>query len=71
MPHMSYCRFQNTLRDLRDCAENIEEPLSHDEHQARAAMIEVMADMLDLLGVTISYDEVREAKRGLSCGEAG
>jgi hypothetical protein len=25
MPNMSYCRFQNTLQDLRDYYENMEE----------------------------------------------
>jgi hypothetical protein len=37
---MSYCRFQNTLRDLRDCDEHLEdEDLSAAEEQARAELI--------------------------------
>lgn len=38
---MSYCRFENTLADLRDCAENIDEQLELDgtEDKARVQLI--------------------------------
>lgn len=40
MGNMSYCRFENTLNDLRDCAEHIEDTgLSEDEHHARKRML--------------------------------
>lgn len=41
MPNMSYCRFQNTLNDLRDCQEALDEnalnALSSDGDEERAA----------------------------------
>jgi hypothetical protein len=40
--NMSYCRFQNTLMDLRDCQENMDDDdLSEEERDARAELIDV------------------------------
>ena len=40
MGNMSYCRFQNTLNELRDCEEHIgDEDLSDDEEKARQKLI--------------------------------
>lgn len=42
--NMSYCRFQNTLRDLQDCANNINddiEDLSDEEKNAREDLIQL------------------------------
>lgn len=45
MSNMSYCRFENTLRDLRDCDETLEEidgdfsQLSETEARAAKQMI--------------------------------
>jgi len=36
---MSYCRFQNTYRDLVDCYTNMEDDLSSREKEARADLI--------------------------------
>lgn len=48
MSNMSYCRFENTLTDLRDCHENINEPVSSDEEsQARLRLIQVCQDIVD------------------------
>lgn len=41
MSNMSYCRFQNTLEDLRDCFEHIDDDLSPDECRARQSLIRV------------------------------
>ena len=42
MSNMSYCRFQNTLADLRDCYENMEgEKLSWEEEKAKAKLIKL------------------------------
>lgn len=40
MSNMSYCRFQNTSRDLNDCLDALEEerPLSEDEYRAAIRM---------------------------------
>ena len=46
MPNMSYCRFQNTVNDLRDCVDHIEDSdLSDDEKQARQILIELCKDI--------------------------
>lgn len=40
MANMSYCRFQNTNLDLRDCLENMDDnELSYDENVARWTLI--------------------------------
>lgn len=46
MSNMSYCRFNNTLQDLRDCYENMVEPIrksdSYDsEYVKRTKLIEL------------------------------
>jgi len=42
MSNMSYCRFHNTLLDLRDCEEHLwDEDLSEDEERARARLIRI------------------------------
>lgn len=47
--NMSYCRFQNTLQDLRDCYYNIEEveDMSVEEKRARRQLIELCAEIAD------------------------
>ena len=46
MPNMSYCRFQNTLNDLRDCSRNMgNDDLSKSEFNARKQMIELCWDI--------------------------
>jgi hypothetical protein len=37
---MSYCRFQNTFQDLRECRAHLGENLGEDEHEARARLVE-------------------------------
>lgn len=45
--NLSYCRFQNTLKDLQDCRNNIDETLSPEESRARRQLIETCWDILD------------------------
>jgi len=48
MSNMSYCRFQNTLQDLRDCLEHIsDKDVSEEEEKARARLINVCRDIID------------------------
>ena len=47
MVNMSYCRFQNTVRDLRDCSEHLEDDLSPEEEQARKGPLQLCRDILD------------------------
>lgn len=46
---MSYCRFYNTLQDLKDCYYNIEdvENMSFEEKRARKQLIEICMDIAD------------------------
>jgi len=47
MSNMSYCRFQNTLRDLHDCYAHMDdEDLSDDERWARAQLLKVCLDIV-------------------------
>ncbi len=42
MGNMSYCRFSNTLSDLSDCYEVMDEvPRSEEERKARVALIKL------------------------------
>lgn len=43
MSNMSYCRFENTLQDLRDCYDNWDEErdLSPEEEKARERMLKL------------------------------
>lgn len=68
MANMSYCRFQNTLRDLRDCANALEDmaetgkDLSGDELRARDRLIELCKDIADgAEGLIEDWKDLREA----------
>jgi len=61
MSNMSYCRWQNTLEDLRDCAGHIHDTLTGEEARARAFLLQLAADMLEEIGVTIDYRELENA----------
>jgi adenylosuccinate lyase len=49
MGNMSYCRFENTLKDLRDCYKDMSETdfneLSETEQQARNKLIALCKDI--------------------------
>jgi len=48
MANMSYCRFENTLRDLRDCYNNMgSDDLSQSEFYARRHMIALCMAIAD------------------------
>ena len=49
MGNMSYCRFGNTLTDLRDCADNLDDPdsLSPEERRARERLIKLCKTIAD------------------------
>jgi hypothetical protein len=52
MPNMSYCRFYNTLEDLRDCYDHIDDDLSDSEEEARArkALVKLCAEITNVCG---------------------
>lgn len=46
MANMDYCRFENTARDLKDCAEHMEDELSGDELRARVRLVKLCYEIL-------------------------
>lgn len=61
MPNMSYCRFQNTLDDLQDCYDNMDEDLDAYEADAREKLIK--------LCVAIAQDYGDEVESHDPCAE--
>jgi hypothetical protein len=63
MSNMSYCRWQNTLSDLRDCAASLEErdSLSREERAAALATLQLCATMLEELGLSLDTDLTRHS----------
>jgi hypothetical protein len=58
MANMSYCRFQNTANDLRDCVQNLRTLDPEDrsfntdeERRARRDIIEMAAQLITELGI--------------------
>jgi len=50
MGNMAYCRFENTLRDLRDCRDNWEYPeetKSESELKAREKLLQLCKEIVD------------------------
>jgi hypothetical protein len=46
MGNMGYCRFHNTLSDLRDCYDHIDDDdLSEEEERARKRLIELCKEI--------------------------
>jgi hypothetical protein len=49
MANMAYCRFTNTLTDLRDCEKHlVDDDLDLDEQKARAQLVRVCRRIIDL-----------------------
>jgi hypothetical protein len=46
MPNMSYCRFQNTLNDLRDCADAVADMMDQEHLVRHYKMVKAKRDML-------------------------
>lgn len=59
MSNMGYCRFQNTLGDLRDCYNHIEdvEDLSEEEAKARKRIVKLCLTIAD---ESIDYEGLDE-----------
>ena len=51
---MSYCRFENTYRDLMDCCYNMNGKLSESETKYREELLNLCQQMLD------EYDPIDE-----------
>ena len=69
--NMSYCRFQNTLIDLRVCLDILcyresEEPLSADEFAACREMLEAFIDFCYGEGILKgNYDDIEDTQERL------
>lgn len=57
MPNMSYCRFENTMDDLRDCLNHIHRKAENDfDERARQSMIELFREISkDYEGDVVGY----------------
>lgn len=62
MSNMAYCRFRNTLSDLRDCFEHIDTPVTSDdeEEMARQRLIELCKNIADRYAEDDEDDEDEE-----------
>ncbi len=70
--NMSYCRFENTVRDLQDCLSNISqtEDLSRREAAARKELIELCIEIAEMYPDAASGDYGPENDPGDNYTEA-
>jgi hypothetical protein len=55
---MSYCKFENTYKDLKDCYKDItSDDLSSDETRYRDKLVELCRDIVDEYDNTFSEEE--------------
>jgi len=54
--NMSYCRFENTYRDLYDCYDHFDDDLSKNEFRYRNDMLELCQRIIDSYG-EYEFDE--------------
>jgi hypothetical protein len=58
MANMSYCRFENTYGDLRDCYNNIhDDDLSETEERYKARLIELCKRIVEEAGEPADDDD--------------
>ena len=50
MGNMSYCRFENTLQDLKDCSEHISDDITARENIQREKLIALCAKIANEYG---------------------
>ena len=60
MGNMSYCRFQNTLRDLKDCYDADIDSLSEKENDAFKKLISLCRDFVEAYGDDDDDDDDEE-----------
>jgi len=60
MGNMSYCRFQNTLSDLQDCYDSMQDrdELSSEEKRAKDSLIELCAGIVSEYGKGLDYEKI-------------
>ncbi len=47
MANMSYCKFENTLKDLRDCWNNFDDCESGSEEEARKRLVKLCKEIAE------------------------
>ena len=47
MSNLAYCRFQNTLADLRDCYEHMKDSVNDDEIKARGRLLKLCKKIVE------------------------
>lgn len=57
MANMSYCRFENTYRDLYDCYNNINDQLSDREHNYREKIVAMCQSIIDEYDASCQAEE--------------
>ena len=63
MSNMSYCRFQNTLHDLDDCLDHLEDDnLSREEKRAKTQLISRCREILELLDYDVESPDERAVR---------
>ena len=60
MANMSYCRFENTLRDLRDCVWALEDGKLENGGSEMSAAIEMIEACKEYLELEYKIDEIIE-----------
>ena len=50
MPNMSYCRFHNTLADIRECLEYMDDQLSEAEEKEKKRLIKICCQIAEDYG---------------------
>ncbi len=63
MANMSYCRFENTYRDLQDCYNNINNQLSAREHACRERLVQLCEMMLEDYNPACQVDDEDEEEQ--------
>ena len=60
MGNMSYCRFENTERDLRDCSENFDDFVSKSENAARIRLYKLCQQIVECFELEDIEDRIIE-----------
>ena len=56
MSNMSYVRFENTVRDLADCVEHLDDQLSESEARARARLLQLCVQVVQECGLSVAAE---------------
>jgi hypothetical protein len=63
MANMSYCRFENTRDNLRDCLEHInDEDVSKAESKARERLIKICIEIIEDCGGEVETEDLEYPK---------